>query len=226
MKAILIQCISAVASIEAAKAKGEQSLDQAEKLVLDSFGSFADHFVFSKAKVGVHAFIPMQEAIDKFIQCYPRPTTTHDQLDTNKVVLYDMMQGPYLECLIQRAIQYKNENGDADVEIKYLILALTQDELFGKKFFQDFLISQKTLTSFKNKKITPEHLSEPEYETFDVEELEEKIEACVSFLKDRYDASKMTHLIYLLLIKQNIQIEQQRGTNSLVNCFYKNFHPF
>lgn len=56
------------------------------------------------------------------------------------------MQGPHLESLIQRAIKYKNENGEKYVEIKYLLLAFAQDERFGQKFMKDFQIPHPTLS--------------------------------------------------------------------------------
>ncbi|KAH7532337.1 hypothetical protein FEM48_Zijuj04G0009100 [Ziziphus jujuba var. spinosa] len=163
------ESISCVFSIEAAKAKGEQSWDLAEKLVLDRFGSFTDSFVFSKAKAGggVHAFRPMLKAIDKFINCHPPPIlksqkTALDILDVNVAAI--LMSN-------STTIQYKNENGEADVEVKYLILAFAQDERFGKKFMKDFQIPHPTLTFLKTKKIT----AGPEYEIFDLEEMEEEI---------------------------------------------------
>ncbi|XP_060672871.1 uncharacterized protein LOC132803624 [Ziziphus jujuba] len=119
----------------------------------------------------------MLKAIDKFINCHPPPIlksqqTALDILDVNVAAsLMHVTLGPSLQSLIQRAIQYKNENGEADVEVKYLILAFAQDERFGKKFMKDFHIPHPTLTFLKTKKIT----AGPDYEIFDLEEMEEEI---------------------------------------------------
>ncbi|KAH7520236.1 hypothetical protein FEM48_Zijuj08G0122800 [Ziziphus jujuba var. spinosa] len=82
-----------------------------------SFGDFAAPVVFSKAEVGIKAFRPMLEAIYKFIQCHPPPTPHKVVVGESSEPDLVLMQGPYLESRIERAIQYKNENGEAYVQI-------------------------------------------------------------------------------------------------------------
>nr|XP_048319042.1 chaperone protein ClpB3, chloroplastic-like isoform X4 [Ziziphus jujuba var. spinosa] len=153
---------------------------------------------------GVHDTTPMIEATDKFIQSQPS-SSSKDAV---------VRQGPYLESLIQRAIELKKECGEKIVFVDHLVGALAQDERFGKQLMKDFQISHQflhdsilqpktTLVSFMNS-VAPEYDMSyflttsipPRYITIE----EEKLEAC---LNKEYPRGSLSP-VYYQLIKQKV----------------------
>nr|XP_048327322.1 chaperone protein ClpB2, chloroplastic-like isoform X4 [Ziziphus jujuba var. spinosa] len=114
------------------------------------------------------------EATDKFIQFQPKAEVVGDQ---------SAVVGPYLEILVQRAIQYKKECGHPFVNVEHLLLAFSQDERFGKHFIDQFQLFQQLCV---NNAVASKPKPKPKPTSADVEKIDmQKLEADLSFLKNK-----------------------------------------
>nr|XP_048327321.1 uncharacterized protein LOC112491290 isoform X3 [Ziziphus jujuba var. spinosa] len=139
------------------------------------------------------------EATDKFIQFQPKAEVVGDQ---------SAVVGPYLEILVQRAIQYKKECGHPFVNVEHLLLAFSQDERFGKHFIDQFQLFQQLCVNnageiIKRLELELGDLAKFGSFTYEGETLE-IINASSSRLnKER--AGEKIYMTYLQLIKQKIE---------------------
>ncbi|KAH7516620.1 hypothetical protein FEM48_Zijuj10G0154300 [Ziziphus jujuba var. spinosa] len=143
-------------SIELAKEK-QQHVVETEHLmraILSCNAGLADLFLKHSYAgplefyvAGVHDTTPMIEATNEFIQSQPS-SSSKDAV---------VRQGPYLESLIQRASELKNECGDKLAFIEQLVCAFAQDERLNR-------VKQRKLEEDDNKDLKDQALAATGYD--------------------------------------------------------------